>query len=171
MPFFFHEKDSLLHLQSRAASYVLKIYPSALVGGVYWGPRLSEPQDLSSLICLRDKRQVEDPASIDYENMEDILYQEYPSGGASDFRPPAFRVVNADGSVVSKLRYHSHRAAPGKPALSGLPALWCSREEEAYTLTIRLEDALTGLSLELLYTMFIDTGALVRSARFFNAGQ
>ncbi|MDR2070634.1 MAG: alpha-galactosidase [Treponema sp.] len=170
MPYFFHEKDSLLHLQSKAVSYVLKIYPSGLIGNVYWGPRLSEPQDLSSLICLRDLRNPEDPAPVDYENREDILYQEYPSGGVSDFRPPAFRVVNPDGSVISNLRYHSHRAEPGKPALPGLPALWCSRQEEADTLRIRLEDALTGLSLELFYTIFTDTGALVRSARFFNNG-
>ncbi|MDR2743058.1 MAG: alpha-galactosidase [Treponema sp.] len=171
MPFFFHEKDSLLHLQSAPTSYVLKIYPSGLIGNVYWGQGLSEPQDLSSLVCLRDMRNAEDPASVDYENVEDSLYQEYPSGGGSDFRPPAFRVVNPDGSVISCLRYHSHRVTPGKPALPGLPALWCSRQEEADTLTVRLEDGLTGLSVDLLYTMFADTGALVRSVRFFNGGQ
>jgi alpha-galactosidase len=171
MPFFFYEKDSLLHLQSKTTSYVLKVYPSGLVGNVYWGPRLCEVQDLSSLVCLRDRRMPEDPASVDYESMEDILYQEYPSGGSSDFRPPAFRVVNPDGSVISNMRYTSHRAAPGKPALPGLPGLWCSRPEEADTLIVRLEDELTGLSLELFYTMFADTGALVRSVRFFNGGQ
>jgi alpha-galactosidase len=171
VPFFFHEKDSLLHLQSKAASYVLKVYPSGLIGNVYWGDRLSEPQDLSSLVCLRDRLCSEDPALVDYDGREDSLYQEYPSGGVSDFRPPAFRVVNPDGSVISNLRCHSHRATPGKPALPGLPALWCSRQEEADTLTVRLEDALTGLSLELLYTMFADTGALVRSACFFNGGK
>jgi alpha-galactosidase len=171
MPFFFHEKDSLLHLQSKASSYVLKVYPSALAGNVYWGPRLSEPQDLSSLVCLRDRRNPDDPAAVDYESVQDIMYQEYPPYGVSDFRPAAFRVVNPDGSVISNLRYVSYRVEVGKPAPDGLPALWCSRPEEADTLVVRLQDALTGFSVELLYTMFTDTGALVRSARFSNGGQ
>jgi alpha-galactosidase len=170
MSFFFHKEDRLLHLQSKASSYVLKVYPSALLGNVYWGPRLSEPQDLSSLVCLRDRRTPNDPATVDYESVQDLLYQEYPPYGTSDFRPPAFRVVNSDGSVISDLRYVSHRVEAGKPALDGLPALWCSRPEEADTLVVRLEDALTGLSLNLLYTMFAETGALVRSTRFINNG-
>ena len=50
----------------------------------------------------------------------------------------------------------------GKPKLQGLPAIYAESEEEAVTLRIYLRDSLTGIILELLYTIFSEYGAIAR---------
>ena len=57
-----------------------------------------------------------------------------------------------------------------KPKLEGLPATYTETPDEAMTLTVYLEDEVTGVCLELLYTIF-ELGALARSARIINRGK
>jgi hypothetical protein len=42
------KEDALPHLQSKTTRYGVKIYPSARIGGLYRGPRLSEPRSTRS---------------------------------------------------------------------------------------------------------------------------
>ena len=44
--------------------------------------------------------------------------------------------------------------AAGKPKLQGLPATYTEKDEEAQTLCVKLKDEVTGMVLELLYTIF-----------------
>ena len=55
------------------------------------------------------------------------------------------------------------RLQMGKPKLQGLPAIYAESEEEAVSLRIYLKDSLTGIILELLYTIFSEYGAIARS--------
>ena len=58
----------------------------------------------------------------------------------------------------------------GKPKLTGLPATYTEDDSEAMTLTLQLKDTVTGMELELLYTIFCKGGIIARSARFTNHG-
>ena len=58
----------------------------------------------------------------------------------------------------------------GKPKLPGLPATYTEKDEEAQTLILTLEDKVTGIELQLLYTLFAGDGVIARSARFINRG-
>lgn len=169
MAIFYHREDSIFHLQSKTSSYIIKVYPSKQLGNIYWGPRL-EDDNFSNLVCLRDRRRPKDANAVDYIGEEDILYQEFPTYGSTDFRPPALHVYQADGSSISCLRYAEHHIVPGKPGLEGLPATWCHAPSQADTLKIILTDELTKLKVELLYSIFHETGAIVRSANILNAG-
>ncbi len=169
MAIHFHRDQSILHLQSASTSYIINIYPSKMIGQLYWGPRL-EDGDFSNLVSLVNRNNTTDPAKIDYEGMEDVLFQEYPCYGTTDFRPPALQVLQNDGSSISSLRYVSHQIIGGKPALAGMPATWCANDNDADTLVIVLKDELTKLAVELSYTIFQSTGAIARSARITNAG-
>jgi alpha-galactosidase len=66
--------------------------------------------------------------------------------------------------------YRSHRIVAGKPALEGLPATYVENQAEADTLEITLQDDLTGVQIVLSYTVFSALDAIIRSARFLNAG-
>ena len=103
-------------------------------------------------------------------SMEHIR-QEYGVFGTSDYRMPATEVLQENGSRISEFCFREYRIQAGKPKLPGLPATYVENEEEAETLVIRLADPVTGLELELFYTIFAEGGVLARSARFVNRGE
>ena len=51
--------------------------------------------------------------------------------------------------------YEGYEITAGKVKLQGLPATYTESDEEAMTLRVYLKDALTGVLLELLYTVFL----------------
>jgi alpha-galactosidase len=119
---------------------------------------------LTSLLSHFDKRYPVDVHQADFVGMLDVLPQEYPTFGLTDFRPPAIEVRNHDGSSLAELRYASHVITPGKPRLSGLPATYVEDAGEADSLELTLADAL-------LYTAFRDHLAIARSVRVVNRGR
>lgn len=169
MPVYSDPVRQTFHLQSDRTSYVMKVHPSGLVSHLYWGGRL-EDGDLSALVCLADKRLPSDPATVDYEGLLDIMRQELPTYGNTDFRPPALQILHDDGSTVSDFRYSTHRTMAGKPALEGLPSTRAGKAGDCDTLEIDLKDAHAGLTVTLRYTMFRASGALARSVLISNTG-
>jgi alpha-galactosidase len=172
MPITFDPKNRLFHLAADHTSYVMKAYPSGVLGQLYWGSRL-DGRHLEQLVGLADRRL---PPSADIQKADflgnlDLCPQEYPAHGTSDFRVPAVQVRQHNGAMVSELRYKEHRVTPGKPALSGLPATWSQTGDGAETLEVTLADALTGLEAVLAYTVFPCHDAIVRSVRFANSGR
>lgn len=95
------------------------------------------------------------------------LPQEYPSFGLGDLREGAVSAIGADGTSAVDLRIVSSEITRGKPSLEGLPATF---GDDCATLRMTMRDAHTGLTAELLYTVFDDCPALARSVRFINGG-
>ena len=81
------------------------------------------------------------------------LKLEYPVYGSSDYRYPAVEILQENGSRISDFTYVSYTIAAGKPKLQGLPATYTEKDEEAQTLCVKLKDEVTGIVLELLYTI------------------
>lgn len=165
------EARGLFHLQSRGASYLLRIiegYPAHL----YWGPLLRHDAGLADVLELRARSSFSPTPDPSAPHLSlDALPQEYPQYGTSDFRQPAYQVQLADGSRITELRYAGYRILPGKPALTGLPAVYAETDEEALTLELLLADEYSGLKAALLYTVFADHSAITRSVRFEHAGK
>jgi Melibiase. len=107
----------------------------------------------------------------DLEFSLDLLRQEYPSYGTTDFREPAFQVKQENGSIVTNFEYQSHKIYKGKPKLDGLPSTYTENDSEALTLEIWLKDNLINMDLVLIYTIFGEYGVITRSARFINNGK
>jgi len=78
--------------------------------------------------------------------------------------------LQENGSRISEFKYEGYEIRSGKPKLQGLPATYTESDEEAMTLQIYLKDALTGVKLELLYTVFSEYSAIARSVRVTNTG-
>ncbi|KZL90958.1 hypothetical protein CLMAG_38690 [Clostridium magnum DSM 2767] len=100
----------------------------------------------------------------------DHIKQEYPVYGATDFKYPAIEILQENGSRITNFEYVSHKIYNGKPKLSGLPATYTEKDNEASTLEILLRDNLINSEITLLYTIFNDYDAIARSVKIENKG-
>lgn len=99
----------------------------------------------------------------------DVLPQELPCQGTGDYRNLAVVIKNADGSYESDFRYKGHKILNGKYGIKGLPAVYAD-EDEAQTLEIYMEDAVTKVQITLLYGVLPELNIITRSAIIKNAG-
>jgi alpha-galactosidase len=157
------------HLKSRDTSYIVGIDGGKHPASLYWGRRLRAwTGGATPLQVDRPFAPNPDPTRPGFSL--DTLPREYPAFGNTDFRSPAFQVLQEDGSTIADLSYRSHRIFAGKPPLAGLPSTYVESESEADTLEIELFDELIGLEVTLSYTVFSGYDAVARSVRFRNSG-
>lgn len=169
MPISVHEATGTFHLYNNDLSYIFALvegYPFQL----YYGARVPDEEDFSYLVteCWMPSS-VGASAECELVSFEH-LSGEYPFVGADDMRPPALDVRTASGCNVLNLVYRGHTVERGKPALEGLPATYVEDPSEADTLTLTLADDVTGLAVDLVYTVFAHEPVIARSARIRNTG-
>ena len=167
----FDESKQRFHLKNKFISYVIEISRGKYLFHRYFGKSLHEFRDSAALQAI-DRGFSPQPAA--YENERtfslDVLPQEYPMSGHSDFRIPAYEIELENGTNIVELFYKDYKIYNGKPKLEGLPATYAN-EDEAATLEIYLEDSVYNLKVTLLYTIFENYPIITRSVRFENFGQ
>ena len=167
----FHRETKTFHLQNKKLSYIMCVLENGHLGQLYFGKRIHDKEDFSYLLekCGRPM------TSYIYENDRSFslehIRQEYPVYGTTDYRHPAIEILQENGSRISDFKFDGYEITSGKPKLEGLPATYTEADEEAETLRIFLIDSLTGIQLELLYTVFAEYGAITRSVRVKNEGE
>lgn len=166
----FYETTKTFHLCDQKISYIMTVLPNGHLGQLYFGKKVHQREDYSYLYETAARPMTsyvfEDDCSLSLEHVR----QEYGVYGTTDLRRPAVEILQPDGSRICDLQYKGHEIMRGKPPLAGLPATYTEQDDEAETLRVILEDALTGVVAELLYTIFAQGGILARSARITNAG-
>ena len=171
MSIVFHEKNRTFHLFNDKISYIMAVLPNGQMGQLYFGKRIHQREDYSYLLEMMARPM----GSYVFENDRTLslehVKQEYGVYGSTDYRCPAVEILQENGSRISDFCYKSHTVSGGKPKLKGLPATYTESDSEAETLTLVLEDKVTGIELELLYTLFAGSGIIARSARFLNCGK
>ena len=157
---------NIFQLDTDNTSYVIGLTDGKYVGHVYYGKRLATT-DLAYLL------RIDEPPFVPSKNLRekvsflDTYPMEYSFGGTGDFRESCITVTTEDGQQGLDLTYVGHRIYEGKEPLNGLPATWGANSE---TLEITLEDEPTGIQVQLSYSVFADSDALVRSVKVINAG-
>ena len=169
MGIYYDEKYKVFHLQTPGSSYCMQIIRDGYLGHLYWGKRIAVYRNCLPFDFI-DRGFSPNPDPADRKFSLDNLPQEYPGYGNGDFGLPAYQVGQSNGSEICDLRYLTHRIYAGKPKLSGLPATYIERENEADTLELVLEDRLTGLQVTLTYTVFNELDAIARSVHYDNTG-
>ncbi len=167
----FNEEKKIFKLDTRDSTYAILIYRENYLVHLYYGAKL--PDDNLTGLMYRGRFDSLSPYNPKVEDplfSPDINPMEYSTNGAGDFRISALSVRGEAGNTVTDIRYVSHRIFSGKPGLSGLPAAFAS-EEEAQTLEVETVDAVTGVKVFLLYTVFEDLGVMTRSVRVENGGK
>ena len=170
MPILFDAERRVFKLDAKGFTYAMMVYRENYLVHLYAGAPIPDT-DLSYLMYRGwfDSLSPLNPQVEDPNFSVDIQPLEYPAGGAGDFRISALSVRGKAGDAVTDIRYVSHKIYQGKPALSGLPATF-DREGAAQTLEVETLDAVTGVKVTLLYTVFEDHPVIARSARVENTG-
>ena len=152
------------HLCNDRVSYIIRLAAGKYPLHLYWGRRLRAVRDdlLSRRVPFTDDTFTLNETSLDQ------LPQECPTFAGSDLREGMVHVFHENGTHALILEYESHEIRPGKPALGGLPS---ARGEEAESLLLTLRDRVSGVAVELCYTVYPDVDIIARSARVINGGQ
>ncbi len=170
MSILFNEATQTFHLFNKEISYLMTVLPNGHLGQLYFGRKIHHKEDFSYLMERVHRSMTAYVYDNDCSFSLELTRQEYAGYGTTDFRHPAVEIRQQNGSALSDFVYESHQITAGKPKLPGLPATYTEEPSEAETLIVRLRDPLTGVVLELLYTIFSEGGVLARSARFRNEG-
>ena len=170
MSIIFHESSKTFHLYNNEISYIMCVLPNGHIGNLYFGKRIHDREDFSYLLEMKQRPMTACVYEGNRKFSLEHLKLEYPVYGSSDYRYPAMEILQENGSRISDFTYVSYTIAAGKPKLQGLPATYTEKDEEAQTLCVKLKDEVTGIVLELLYTIFTQRGIITRSARFTNEG-
>lgn len=165
MNIIWHKETRQIHLYNNKISYIMYVQPNGELGQLYFGKTIHDKEDFSYLVYKGMKSHVAvDPGEENF-SME-LNLQEYPSFGGTDFGTPAYEIVYSNGSSVSAFSYVSHEIFKGKKHLPGLPSTYAS--EDAMTIEIIMQNAMSDVQMVLSYSIFEDYAAIVRSARFIN---
>lgn len=170
MNIIYNEQNKTFHLTTKNTSYIINITEDNYLSHVYYGKKLND-FNINNLRPIVERCSFSpNPVPKKYTLSLDTLPQEYPSFGSSDFRVPAYEVLQSNGSRISELLYDSHEIINGKPELNGLPSTYVENDDEAMTLQITLKDSLINLKAVLSYTVFKNYDAVTRSVKFINEG-
>ena len=166
----FCQKSMTFSLHTAGSTYQMKVDEYGYLLHLYYGKRTAG--DMTYVLSYRDTGFSGNPYIVgkrrDYSL--DTLPQEYPSYGTGDFRNAALIVKNADGSRACDLCYAGYKIYDGKYALKGLPAVYAA-DDEAQTLEIILEDAVSRVRVELLYGVLPKLDIITRAERIYHLGE
>ncbi|MCQ2575587.1 MAG: alpha-galactosidase [Treponema sp.] len=163
----FDTKSKSFRLETPSSSYVITIGDKGHIVHTYYGKKLGT-EDVSYLSRQFDYYQGMDK-SVFREKLTllDFLPMELPTDGIGDFRETALAITNSNGNNGVELTYKSYEIIEGTKTLSGLPSVF-SAKNEAQTLEITTEDKVLGLEVVLVYTVFENLDAIIRSTRIIN---
>jgi alpha-galactosidase len=166
---YYQQNNRIFTLETARTTYQMKADDLGFLLHLYYGAKVSGNMDY--LLTYYDRGFSGNPAesAMNRTYSLDVLPQEYPCVGTGDYRSSALIVHNGDGSDCCDLRYVSHEIRQGKESLQGLPAVYADREE-AETLEIVLEDAVSAVRVRLLYSVLEKEDIITRSAEIINGG-
>jgi alpha-galactosidase len=160
-----------IHLYTKSTSYIMQVDAHRQLLHVYWGVRI-DPRDLSYPVRSSPLLAF---SPVPYEDDEqyslDVLPQEFPVFGRSDFRSPVCHLQYEDGSTVSEFVTDSYRLIDGKPALTGLPSLVPESGDLVSTIEFTLTDPVSRVSALLRYSLFDEFDVITRSVEWKNEGR
>ena len=160
MSIYYNEETRIFNLNGGSFSYCLYVDTEGRLLNLYWGKRLPD-SDLSYLL-----EGVWDGASFDLPQSR--LPFELPTRGTGYYGLPAVCAENAEGNDTVVLKFKKYEIIAGKRPPQGLPQVYCESDSEAESLIITLEDELTGLTVDVRYTVFNALDALTRSMVLYN---
>jgi alpha-galactosidase len=168
MGIIYQENEKSFILQSKSATYTMRITRDKYLEHVYYGGKIDNPA-VAALCKSAGRASFNANPEEDRSFSLDTMPAEYPAYGNTDLRVPAYQVQLENGTRITDLSYQSHEIVKGKQRLAGLPSL-SAEEGQAETLYITLTDELIRLKVILSYSVFEKENAIVRSASFINEG-
>ena len=168
----YFEDKKIFKLDTSDSSYVIQIYDEGYLLNLYYGRKIPDcnfpgfdKRPGCGSTSVSNPRIGENGFSLDTAPIE------YGCNGAGDYRTAALTVRNADGNTVTDVRYLAHRIYEGKKPIPGMPSTRVESADSAQTLEIDTLDAVTGLKLTLIYTVFDNYPVIARRVRAENTSE
>ncbi|MBQ4257591.1 MAG: alpha-galactosidase [Clostridia bacterium] len=161
-------------LETDNTSYIFSVLPSGHLEQLYYGKRI-RVTDSGAIEALSEKRAFEPGNTIAYSKdhsalvLEDTLL-EMSSTGKGDIREPFLEIIHHDGSRTGDFLFKDAEISEDKPDFGGLPGSYSENGKYEH-LTVLLEDAGYGLSLELHYFVYPECDVITRGARLRNESE
>lgn len=171
MHIFVNDNTKEFHIQGQEFSYIFNVMRNGQLGHLYYGKRLPQRESYLHQFYTGAYGNTCTVFPDDETFCLDLIQQEFPSYGTSDYRQPAIEVLQENGSRICDFKYVSHEMYDGKNRLAGLPATFAEEKGAATTLEITLEDTVMKAKVVLMYTLFHNSDVLTRSARIENTGE
>ena len=159
----YDQSKQYFHLSNDRISYIFRLAGGKYPVHVHWGRRVRKVTDR-----MIERRTIwtDETFSLN-ETAFDFLPMECPTFGG-DLREGMIHVIHESGMSALLLEYESHQIISGKPSLGQLPS---ARGENAESLLLTLRDPVSGVAVELCYTIYEDVDVIARSARVINGGK
>ena len=163
-------ETGLITLHTARTSYQMWADELGILHHLYYGPFIGDA-DLRSVEYRSDCGFSPQPAGLDTRRdySLDTLCQEYTGSGVGDYRIGCLRLNASDGSRLADLRFAGAEVLPGKYQLPGLPAAY-DNGGECETLRLTMQDAVTGLTVTLLYGVYEAADVITRAVIVENGG-
>lgn len=172
MAIYISEDGKLIQLDTKTASYQMKIDELGTLWHTYYGEK-TDIEDLSYTTLLSTRGHSGNPYEI---GMKDRSYslenipQEISGFGTGDHRSTALHVRFLNGSETLRLKADSVERMAGKYRLPMLPAAY-GEADDAETLIIHLSDPEYPIRVELYYGVFEEADVITRAMRVVNTGK
>ncbi|MCQ2507726.1 MAG: alpha-galactosidase [Dorea sp.] len=165
----YNENNHTFTLNTENTTYQMQVDQYGFLLHLYYGRKTEGCMDF--LLTYLDRGFSGNPYEADRNRTYslDALPQEFPTYGTGDYRSPAMRVKNEDGSYEIDLRFEGYEILDGKYSLQGLPAVYAD-EEEAQTLVIHMRDYGYGTRVDLLYGVLPALDIITRAVKVVNEG-
>lgn len=161
--------NSYFYLETEHTSYVMRVLPNGTLQHVYYGKKVPR-EDFSHYQLFKNPPMSPELIVEGKGTSLDTVPQEYSTFGRGDFRKPALVIETAEGRKVSELKVVSHTCISGRPSMEGLPNL-DSNLQETETLSIMLQDVISGINVVLYYSLFPKEDILSRYVKVINTGK
>lgn len=161
-------QNNIFHLYNERISYCILLSKHNDLLHMHFGKKVC-PEELDFIIRGRASFSAYETGDDSYSL--DVLPQEYPMYGAQDLRSPALCVEVGGAGVICKLRYKCHEIFSGKPVLDGLPSTYMENENEGQTLKVTIADTLSGLEVDLFYTVYDGLDVICRHSVVCNTSK
>ncbi len=168
MAVIYREEEALFQLDTQNTSYIIGIVDSdRFVGHVYYGKKIRQ-QDAQYLMRTQEAPFVPSKNNRDRTSFLDCFPMEYAGNGLGDYRESTIAVRTQGGHTGVSLSYESYEITDEKPVLTGLPSTF-GEKGQCQTLILHCQDAVIGLCVDLIYTVFEKEDVITRSVRVKNA--
>lgn len=166
----FIEKYNVFKLDAKDTSYIMAIVDEEkFLGHVYFGKKVID-ENINYLMRLEEPPYYPTKNNRDRVSFYDSFPMEYSTHGIGDFRESSIQVKDKNGHSQVKLEYKSHEIYKGKRELKGLPSTY-GNDKECTTLEVTCIDKYLNLEVVLVYTVFEELDAIIRSVRIKNSSE
>jgi len=171
MGIYIHHNNKYIHLYNTNISYIMCQLPNGQLGHLYFGETLKKDMDYDTLFSQGQRAL--NPYSIKEkpEFSLEVIKQELPVFGTSDFRLGIIALEGTDGSHIYDFKVSGCKLISEKPkAIDSSMPFSHSRADESESVVITLIDQKSLMQVDITYTIFKDLATITRSMVISNNG-